>query len=262
MESSQLVKNLRFLMEKRMETANAVAVSSGIKASTLMRLLDGTSAAPRNSTLQALAVHFGVHPEKLLKADLSVEVEELVEHKSVSEPISLLDEQEVFQIYHWNEADTTESNSLYYRRLSNNRTWIPAPPDQELIDLIKEKSDDLLPPIFAFKVKGNAMLPRLNDGDIVYVRYTPTDGFFDDEGHLRGFTTPEEVKSGDFVLAYVSKKDEGTKKTRGHMVVRQFCPGDACESDYLLSTNPDWPGDRSLVCERIIGKVVGLFSKF
>lgn len=260
MKSTQLVKNLRYLMEKRMETANAVAVSSGIKASTLMRLLDGSSAAPRNSTLQALAIHFGVGPEMLLKADLSVEVAELVEHKSVSEPISLLEEHEVFQLYHWNEADTTEG-SIFYRRLSNDRTWLPPPPDQELIDLIKESSEDVLPPIFAFKVKGQAMAPTINDGDIVFVRYTPTNGIFDEDGELVGFTTPNEIKSGHLVLAYCGKKDRNDK-THARMVVRQYCPDDTSDNEYLLSTNPDWPGERSLLCERIIGKIVGRYTKF
>lgn len=263
MESSQLVKNLRFLMEKHSETTNAVAVSSGIKASTLMRLLDGSSAAPRNSTLQALAMHFGVTPGALMKLDLSVEAEELVEHKNVSEPISLLMEDEVFQVYYWNEEDTAKENTFSYRRLSNDRTWISAPPDQELIDLIKEESDALLPAIFAFTVKGNAMAPTLSDGDIVYVRYTPTEPMFDQEGDMLGFFTPNEVKNGDFVLAYGSKKDEETKKTRGYMVVRQFCKGDTTSfDDYLVSTNPDWPGERSLICERIIGKIVGRYTKF
>lgn len=262
MESSQLVKNLRFLMDKRMETANAIAVSSGIKASTMMRLLDGTSAAPRNSTLQALAMHFGVNPGALLTVDLSTQAEELVEHKSVSEPISLLNEHEAFYLYHFNEADTATENSFSSRRLTSDRTWLPAPPDQELIDLIKEKSDDLLPPIFAFKVNGDAMAPTFRDGDVLYVRFTFTEGIFSDEGKLVGFTTPDEIKSGDFVLAYSSKKDENTKRMRRHMVVRQFCPDDTGENDFLLAINPDWPGERSLICERLVGKIVGRYTKF
>ena len=262
MESTQLVKNLRFLMEKRMETANAVAVRCGVKASTMMRLLDGTSAAPRNSTLQALAMHFGVHPDKLSKADLSLEVEELVEHKSLSEPIPLLDEMEVFQIYHWNGSDTTDENGYLYRPLSKNRTWLPAPPDQEIIDLIKDSSESVVPPIFAFKVKGNAMAPKICDGDIVFVLYTRTDGCYDDEGRLRAFTTPDVVENGDFVLSYFSKKDDKTDDYEVRMVVRQFCPGDSSDNDYLVATNPDWPGERSLICERIIGKVLSFYRKF
>ena len=117
MESSQLVKNLRFLMEKHSETANAVAVSSGIKASTLMRLLDGSSAAPRNSTLQALAMHFGVHANMLEKGDLTKEDFEPVEYKNISEPIPLLNEEDVFKVFHWNGTDSIGEKCHFHSKV-------------------------------------------------------------------------------------------------------------------------------------------------
>ena len=261
MESSQLVKNLRFLMTRRMETTNAVAVSSGIKASTLMRLLDGSSAAPRNSTLQALAIHFGVNPEQLLKADLSAKTVQLVEHKSVSEPISLLNEKEIFQIYFWNEADTTEDKDPFYYRLTNDRTWIPAPPDQKLIDLIKDKSEAPLPPVFAFKIKSYAMAPTFCRGDILYICFTPTEAEINNDGKIVRFSTPKDIKNGDFVLAF-GRNNSDDKKTHGYLVVRQFFQDDTSDKNFLLTVNPNWPGERSLICERIIGKIVGLYRKF
>lgn len=259
MERSQLVKNLCFLMEKRRETANAVAVSCGLKASTLTRLLDGSSSAPRNSTLQALAIHFGVHPNMLEKGDLSTATEELFEHKSLSEPVPLLTEEEVIKIYYLNEEDTAKGNFFSHLRPTGERKWVPAPACQELIDLIKESSDSLLAPIFAITIEGDAMAPKFTDGDIVYILYTPTDAYFDDEGNLSCFSTPDEIKSGDFVLAFTSNKEEQkeTDNQLGNMLLRQFCPGDASsKKDFLLTTNPDWPGDRTLICERIIGKPV------
>ena len=267
MESTQLVKNLRFLMEKRMETANAVAVSCGVKASTMMRLLDGTSAAPRNSTLQALAMHFGVNPEKLLKSDLSIEVEELIEHKNVTEPISLLSEVEVYQIYCWNESDTTEpvSNDPYslYRRLSNDRTWIPAPPDPELIDIIKQNSDSVISPIFAFTVKGDAMAPTFCEGDIVFVRYVPSETPLFAGSPEYDARQPENVrvKNGDYVLGY-AYETQSDKKMRGRIIVRQYFEDDMSNKKCLLATNPNWPGERSHVCRAVLGKIVGRYTKF
>ena len=264
MESSQLVKNLRFLMEKRMETANAVAVSSGIKASTLMRLLDGSSSAPRNSTLQALAMHFGVNPEKLLKAKLSIEIEELVEHKNITEPVSLLTEKEVFLVYCWNEADTTDNEDKLYKRLSNDRTWLPAPPDQELIDVIKSNPNSILSPIFAFKVKGDAMAPTFCDGDIVFVRYSMDDRFLKDAPPELIKRLPEniQIKNGDFVLGWTLQHLSDSEKKCGSVVVRQYCEDDVTEERFLLSTNPNWPGERVLKCHQLIGKIVGLYRKF
>lgn len=263
MESSQLVKNLQFLMEKRMETPNAVAVSSGIMASTLTRLLDGSSAAPRNSTVQALAMHFGVHPDMLKTADLSVAAEILEENKTTTEPIPLLDEFEVRHVYLYNGVDTTTEKSTFYFPLpSNDRQWIPAPPDSDLIDLIKANADCPVSPIFAFIVKSNAMSPTFNEGDIVYIRYTPTVREVTNNNRFTRFITTDEIKSGDYVLGYYLEPDADEKNSKGHLLVRQYFEDEAAEFGSLISTNPNWPGRKSFPYTRIIGKLVGRYCKF
>lgn len=258
MESSQLVKNLRFLMEKRMETANAVAVSCGIKASTMMRLLDGSSAAPRNSTLQALAIHFGVAPESLLNADLSVDVAKFIENKSASEPIPLLNEENIFKIYHWNGTDTIGAKGKFFRPLTGHRNWIPAPPIQEIIDLIRENENPDVSPVFALKITGNAMAPTFCDGDLVYVRHTPTSI----SGDSDEFSIPDDVQDGDMVLAYCFFQSSDESRPHGHMVVREFCRDDITGHHFLIATNPKWSGRPAVDCSRVIGKVVGRYTQF
>ena len=263
MESSQLVKNLRFLMEKRFETANAIANSTGVKASTITRLLDGTSTAPRNSTLQALAMHFGVHPDMLKTADLSVAAEILEENKTTTEPIPLLDEFEVRHVYLYNGVDTPKDKNIFYFPLpSEGRTWLPPPPDKDLIDLIRDNADCPVSPIFAFQVKSNAMSPTINEGDIVYIRYTPTIREVTNNSRFTSFITTDEIKSGDYVLGYYLEPDADEKNSHGHLLVRQYFEDEAAEFGSLVSTNPNWPGRKSFPYTRIIGKVVGRYCKF
>lgn len=263
MESSQLVKNLQFLMGKHKESTNAVAVSCGIKASTLKRLLDGASAAPRNSTLQALAMHFGVHPDKLQDGDLSIQTGVLEENKTTTEPIPFLDEYEVLHIYLHNGIDTPKGQKTFYFPLpSNDRTWLPPPPDKDLIDLIRDNADCRVSPIFAYKVKSNAMSPTFNEGDTVFIRYTPTVREVTNNNHFTRFITTEDIKNGDYVLGYFLEDDADEKNSHGHLLVRQYFEDEASEFGCLVSTNPNWPGRKSFPCTRIIGKVVGCYTKF
>ena len=108
--------------------------------------------------------------------------------------------------------------------------WLPPLPFQT-------KDDQRL---IAIKAVGNALAPLILEGDLVYLdRVT--------EHEKTG------VKNGDFVLA--------TAKGANSLVLRKLVIDDM-EQQWLMATNPDWPGQRNIQCIQIVGIVKAIARQF
>ena len=112
--------------------------------------------------------------------------------------------------------------------------WLPPLPFQT-------KEDQRL---IAIKAIGNALAPSILEGDLVYLdKVTERD--------------VEDVKNGDFVLAVADSNPNGPR----NIVLRKLVIDDMGQQ-WLMATNPDWPGQRSVACEQVVGVVIAIARQF
>ena len=95
------------------------------------------------------------------------------------------------------------------------------------------------PEIVAVTAKDSALKPDIRTGDIVYVRFDVED--------------IDDVPDGSYVLA------EPADLTGP--LVRKFVKGKDFASSFLVSTNPDWPKERTK-CNYVLGVVIGRSGMF
>lgn len=94
--------------------------------------------------------------------------------------------------------------------------------------------------LIAIKAVGNALAPMILEGDLVYLdRVT--------EHEKTG------VKNGDLILA--------AAKGANSLVLRKLVIDDMGQQ-WLMATNPDWPGQRSVQCLQIVGIVTAIARQF
>lgn len=94
--------------------------------------------------------------------------------------------------------------------------------------------------LIAIKAVGNALAPMILEGDLVYLdRVT--------EHEKTG------VKNGDLILA--------AAKGVNSLVLRKLVIDDMGQQ-WLMATNPDWPGQRSVQCLQIVGIVTAIARQF
>lgn len=213
-----LIKNL---------TANAVAVGSGLRPSTIARILAGEIDNPRTATVESIANFFGVHLEQLEdeKADFSLTQGKI----SFKERVPLIPASEV------SFADIWGPSELKVGEL-NETDWLPAPPDKSVISFLRNNEASERAEIIAFINEGNAMEPIIQKGDTLYVAL-----------YREGFLEP---KSGDIVLAL-----------HDSVVIRQIEVTESKEI-FLRAINPNWPSGNSWIgigSYELKGKVVGLY---
>lgn len=179
-ERDCLVSNLNYLRTTRGESVNSIAVSCGIKASTLSRFLSGEITSPRTATLASLANYFNLTPEELVGSDVSKlpknrpPVDDKILRSTLIPLVTGAGAASLYFLDLWPYKDSEHELAPL--------CWLPPPPDSKLINFINARDEETSDkqPVFAFTVVGSAMKPSLSDGDLVYFAnaavWQPKDG--------------------------------------------------------------------------------------
>lgn len=264
--TTYLVDNIRLFCQKADTSPNAVAKALGIPASTLYRIVDRDPArrhTPRIGTVTMLADYFGVSPRDLLykKFDWDTPVHiansaspggrlsEAFAEPGGGIPVgaeTLLSRQTprgaVVPFFSRERPFTLEDYARIYegvpftdQRMGVAR-WLPMPP----FPLDRRAASSLV----AIEVTGDAMLPELADGDIVYCADIETqDGTAGTD--RRGY------RSGTLVLASTDGK---------RLTVRKLLVDDE-GNRWLARLNREVPGERMAKAERVVGRAVAVARK-
>lgn len=224
-------ENLKFLRHKQGWSVYEMADRLGLRPSTVYRLEDTPNVTPRERTIMAISDLFGVDPDDLKNKKLSEEnfktTTPQITRDIRGEPIPVIDTNGLAAKMLEDLDDV--GNFGEGAEMFGAQDWLPPLPYHHS----KDKKT------VAWVMQGEALEPTIKNGDTLYV-----DGCFD--------KAPPKAKSGDFVLA--------TAADTNHYVRKLVC-GDNGEQ-WLVATNPDYPGERSIKCKRIHGVVVGLYRRF
>lgn len=167
-ERGRLVNNLNYLRMSRGESVNSIAVSCGIKASTLSRFLSGEIASPRTTTIASLANYFNLTTEQLIGCDVSKlpknrpPADEKILRSTLIPLVTGAGAANLYFLDLWPYKDSEHELAPL--------CWLPPPPDSKLISFINTQDEEASDkqPVFAFTIVGSAMKPSLSDGDLVY----------------------------------------------------------------------------------------------
>lgn len=208
-----LKSNLESLLAKRNDSPTSLALRSGVHPSTILRILSGESEKPRNATVAQLALALGVQPKDLLGDAESSRLPAPIKKTNFAGLVPLATSPlEIFD------------NDLFREAQANPETvWVPIPPG------VSSTGD-----IGALKVDGDALAPRIRQGDIVFLEYKEK----------------PEFESGSVVLAYVCPPND---PNNGKYVLRRLIVQDG--EYYLRCDNPDF--SRELVQGSPVATVIG-----
>ncbi|WP_306572597.1 helix-turn-helix domain-containing protein [Parasutterella excrementihominis] len=267
-----LMENLRYLMNERKDSANLVATSCGITASTLSRFLNGEIKSPRTSTIAALAKYFNLTPEELVATDVSTlpKIRPPVEtEKEKNYLVPLVTGQGAANLYFgdlWPFQDDLHELSPI--------CWLAAPPDKELMQKVMQVEGEATRQVlYSFQMIGSAMQPTIKDGDILYLLnsacYSPRDG---------DIVLVRRIKRD--IRSIVKKVDEEPAKEtvrrlqksfledEADFLIRKLSVSDSGEK-YITSVAEGWPEQEFLKVEegrdfyddQILGIVASKYSK-
>ena len=227
-------KNVKYLRQKNGLSVYDLAKKLNVAPSTVYRLEDGPYLRPQERTVMAVSNIFDVPYEN----PLDVAIEQLgsstgpnkigapLELQKVNGiPIPLITPQAVL-ITPFTLGDDVEHTSEADKEYGAIK-WLPPLPFEHS----KEKK------LVAFMMEGEALSPEIKDGDTIFI-----DGLYNDE--------TLSPKTGQLVLA----------ESQGGVYIRKLMIGEN-NQQWLIATNPQWPGNRALPCDRIYGVVVGLYRK-
>lgn len=232
------IKNFRYLVDRSGLSLYEVAKKANLDYTTVYRILKSKqSNEPRARTRAVVARVFGVDPSAMSRTTFDHDTpfkvlpdEEIpTQHSSPSrskEDIPLAKSTYALQVLAILDDDLpVDSDGLF-----ETESWLPPLPFHS-----KEEQK-----LVAIKAVGNALAPMILEGDLVY---------------LDQVTEPKKtgVKNGNLVLAVAKGADS--------LVLRKLVIDDMGQQ-WLMATNPDWPGQRSVACEQIVGIVTAIARQF
>lgn len=214
---------LKELLAEKGISGYVLSKGTGLPPSTISRILNGEALRPRSRTLADIAAFLGMSTLELTN----------------DTELQTCYQQQKGKIFKGSRVPFLDSPSeamhlSVYDDVPPNVNFLPPFP------LPLENDGDLI----AIKMDSDALAPRIREGDILYI-----------DARSRDPKMNYSASNGQLVLA-LPKETSDT----GKAIVREYKKDDIDE-EWLVATNPDWPGKRALHVGLIVGVVVGLAAK-